>query len=106
MGFDSTHLDITVTTHHDVPVRTTVAIDDDLLEKLKEAANKRREPLTKIVNETLRRGLSAQRARATSRTPFRVDTFESSFRAGIDPLRLNQVLDDLEVHRANEPRGR
>ena len=87
-------------------MRTTVAIDDDLFEKLREAATKRRLPFTRIVNETLRRGLSGQRPRQARRTPFRVKPFDSAFRPGVDPLRLNQLLDDLEVRRATEPRSR
>jgi len=87
-------------------VRTTVAIDDDTFEKLKDLAAKRREPFTKIVNETLRRGLSAQLPRAARRVRFRVEPFDSAFRSGIDPLRLNQVLDDLEVQRASDPPAR
>ena len=97
------HLDIIEMAHHDASVRTTVSIDDDLFEKLKDAAAKRRQPFTAIVNETLRQGLSAQRTRAARRQPFRVETFDSAFRPGVDPLRLNQLLDDLEVRRAGEP---
>jgi hypothetical protein len=90
--------------HHDAAVRTTLAIDDDLLDKLKAAAAKRREPLTRVVNETLRRGLAAQRPRAARQARFRVEAFDSAFRPGIDPLRLNQVLDELEVRRLSGPR--
>jgi hypothetical protein len=85
-------------------MRTTVAIDDDLFEKLRDAAAKRREPFTRIVNETLRRGLSQQRPRPSRRARFRIEPFESAFRPGVDPLRLNQVVDDLEVRRVIEPR--
>jgi hypothetical protein len=85
-------------------VRTTVAIDDDVLEKLKETAAKRREPFTKVVNETLRRGLAAQRPRQPKRTRFQVDAFASAFRPGVDPLRLNQLVDELEVRRLTERR--
>ena len=84
-------------------MRTTVAIDDDLVERLREAAAKRRQPFTKVVNETLRRGLSGQRPRQSRREPFRVETFDSAFRPGVDPLRLNQTLDDLEIRRATDP---
>jgi hypothetical protein len=87
-------------------MRTTVAIDDDLFEKLRDAAAKRREPFTKIVNEVLRRGLSGQRPRPSRRPRFRVEPFDSAFQPGVDPLRLNQVLDDLEVRRPVEPRTR
>jgi len=87
-------------------MRTTVAIDDDLFDKLKEAATKRRLPFTRILNEMLRRGLSGQRSRQPHRAPFRVEAFDSPFRPGVDPLRLNQLLDDLEARRATEPRDR
>jgi len=85
-------------------MRTTVAIDDDLFEKLRDAAAKRREPLSRIVNEMLRRGLSGQHPRPSRRARFRVEPFDSAFRPGVDPLRLNQLVDDLEVRRVVEPR--
>ena len=87
-------------------MRTTLAIDDDLFDKLKEAAAKRREPFTRVVNETLRRGLAGQRPRQARRGRFRVETFDSAFRPGVDPLRLNQLLNELEVRRTSEPRER
>jgi hypothetical protein len=80
-------------------MRTTIALDDDLAEKLQAIAHKRKESFRKIVNETLRRGLSAQAPRVTPSTPFRADTFQSAFRPGVDPQRLNQLVDDLEVER-------
>jgi hypothetical protein len=87
-------------------MRTTVAIDDDLFDKLKEAAAKRREPFTRIVNETLRRGLTGQRPRPSRHARFRVEAFDSAFRPGVDPLRLNQLLDELEIRRLTEARAR
>ena len=64
-------------------MRTTVAIDDDLFEKLRDAAAKRREPFTRIVNETLRRGLSHQRPRPSRRARFRIEPFGSRAGAGV-----------------------
>jgi hypothetical protein len=90
--------------HQYVIMRTTIALDDDLAEKLQDIAHKRRESFRKVVNETLRRGLSAQAPRPLRREPFRTDVFESSFRTGIDPLRLNQLVDDLEVEGARPGR--
>lgn len=87
-------------------MRTTIAIDDDLLEKLRQEAAKHRKPLRKIVNEMLRRGLSGQLARSSSREPYRVEAFDSAFRPGVDPLHLNQALDDLEIRRATDPPAR
>jgi hypothetical protein len=78
-------------------MRTTIVLDDDLTEKLQAIAHKRRESFKTIVNETLRRGLSTPEARASRAKPFRADTFDSPFRAGVDPQRLNQLVDELEV---------
>jgi hypothetical protein len=81
-------------------MRTTIALDDDLFEKLQNLANKRRLSLRAVVNETLRRGLSTQEPRRPRAAHVHIDTFDSAFRAGVDPLRLNQLADDLEVERA------
>jgi hypothetical protein len=80
-------------------MRTTIALDDDIAEKLQDIAHRRRESFRQVVNETLRRGLSAQVPRPGRTKVFKADTFESPFRTGIDPLRLNQLVDDLEVQR-------
>jgi hypothetical protein len=80
-------------------MRTTIAIDDDLAKKLQDIAHKRRESFRKVVIETLRRGLTASAPRTSRTEPYRADTFESPFRAGVDPLRLNQLVDDLEAER-------
>ena len=34
--------------------------------------------------------------------PFRIDTFRSAFRPGVDPLKLNQLSDELEARRFAE----
>lgn len=60
-----------------------IALDDDLTTKLQEIAHKRRVSFRRVVNETLRRGLSAQEPPRSGAEPFRVDTFESTFRAGV-----------------------
>jgi hypothetical protein len=78
-------------------MRTTIALDADLLEKLRSLAAKRRTSLREVVNETLRRGLVSPAPRAAKRRAYRVETFRSAFRAGVDPLRLNQLADELDV---------
>jgi hypothetical protein len=83
-------------------MRTTIALDDDLAEKLQDIAHKRRESFRKVVNETLRRGLSAPLPRSSQMGPFRTDTFDSPFRPGVDPLRLNQLVDDLDWSRTRQ----
>ena len=80
-------------------VRTTIALDDDLADKLRDMAHKRRISFRRMVEEVLRRGLSGQQAAGPPGPSYRVETFDSAFRPGIDPQRLNQLVDDLEVER-------
>lgn len=85
-------------------MRTTIAIDDDVFEKLKVMARKQRTSLRQVVVETLRRGLSSQEPRRERRKPFHTKVFRSAFRPGVDPLRLNQLADEIEVARIAETR--
>ncbi len=80
-------------------MRTTLTLDDDVAVKLRELAHRRRLPFKEVVNSVLRRGLAAQERRAESDRPFRVKVFRSPFRPGVDPLKLNQLSDELEARR-------
>lgn len=80
-------------------MRTTIALDDDLAAKLQDMAHKRRVSFRQIVDEVLRKGLSGQDRPRASKSSYRTETFDSAFRPGIDPQRLNQLLDDLDADR-------
>ena len=77
-------------------MRTTLTIDDDLADRLKEFATVHEVPFRQAVNDTLRKGLE-QNSPTAKPTPFIVHPFESPFRAGIDSQRLNQLLDELDA---------
>jgi hypothetical protein len=83
-----------------------VTIDDDVADKLKDCARRKRLSLKEAVNALLRRGLTAPEARRAAARRFRVDVFDSPFRSGVDPLRLNQLSDDLEAENGWSPRSR
>ena len=85
--------------HHDASVRTTLTLDDDLAEKLKDLAARQKRSFKEIVNEMLRRGIGAQE-RSDAPKRFRVATFRSAFRPGVDPMKLNQLSDEIEVQQA------
>jgi hypothetical protein len=91
------HLDGSIRTHHDACVRTTLTLDDDLAAKLKDFAHRKRLSFKDALNFILRRGLTAQDAGRRAAKPFRVDTFRSPLRAGVDPIKLNQLADELET---------
>ncbi len=81
-------------------MRTTLTLDDDVATKLRELAHRRRVSFKEVVNSVLRRGLVAQESR--SKRPFQVEAFRSPFRPGVDPLKLNQLNDELEARRFAE----
>ncbi len=76
-------------------MRTTLTLEDDLAARVRELAHRRRISFKEAVNEVVRRGLMAQEPR--SRKPVQVETFSSAFRPGIDELKLNQLLDEMDV---------
>ncbi|MBM4267085.1 MAG: hypothetical protein FJ144_10790 [Deltaproteobacteria bacterium] len=77
-------------------MRTTLTLDDDVADKLRRLAHRQGRPFKEVVNAVLRRGLSSTGTQSAT-TPFRVRTFASRFRPGVDPERLNQLVDDLEA---------
>jgi len=81
-------------------MRTTIALDDDLVDKLKDIAQRRRVSFRQVVNDAVRRGLSAQQSRRPRGQKYTVSGFSSPFRPGVDPLRLNQLADELEAVRS------
>ncbi len=91
------HLDSSSLKHHDVLMRTTLTLDDDLAERLKESARQSGRSFKDVTNTAIRRGLSVGDAPTENAKPFRVVARVRGFKAGIDPLKLNQTYDDLEI---------
>jgi predicted DNA-binding ribbon-helix-helix protein len=81
-------------------VRTTLTLDDDVADKLKALAERRKLSFKETVNAVLRRGLGAQEASSRARKPFLIEPFSSAFRPGVDPLKLNQLSDEIETQHA------
>jgi len=77
-------------------MRTTVTLDPDVAAKLKAWAHRQQVSFKEALNTVIRRGLSAPApGRATGR--FVVHAHKSRFRPGVDPGRLGQLVDQLEV---------
>ena len=76
-------------------MRTTLTLDDDLARSLKEQARLLDKPFKQVVNDTLRRGMSP--AVGETRAPYRVKPIHGGFAPGVDPEKLNQLNDELEV---------
>lgn len=72
-------------------MRTTLSIDDDVLEKAKSAAAKRRLPFRTIINEALRAGLSAARMPADA-TPYQTKPHKLGLKAGRNLDNIQELL--------------
>ena len=82
--------------HHDVYMRTTLTLDDDVADFLKMQSRLLDRSFKQVVNDVLRRGMAVG-AQAPDLPTYRVVPNRSRLVPGVDPLRLNQLNDELEV---------
>ncbi len=78
-------------------MRTTVTLEPDVAAKLKELAHRRRASFKETLNDVLRKGLSSQAGTREPPERYVVEAHAGGFRPGIDPSKLNQLVDELEV---------
>ncbi len=76
-------------------MRTTLTIDSDVAERLRQETASGRKSLKQVVNESLRIGLGIKQS--TARKPYKVKAHNSPYQPGIDRAKLNQIVDELEV---------
>jgi len=76
-------------------MRTTLTLDPEVAERLRMEAALGKQPFKQIVNDALRRGLGIQEDQPA--TPFQVSPYSSAFHPGVDPGKLNQLVDELEA---------
>ncbi len=80
-------------------MRTTLTLDPDVAERLRQETRRTGKALKALVNEALRHGLGL--AGKPKRPPrFAVKSHAFGFRPGIDLDRVNQLVDELEVAEA------
>jgi mRNA-degrading endonuclease RelE of RelBE toxin-antitoxin system len=78
-------------------MRTTVTLEPDVAAKLKELAHRRRASFKETLNDVLRQGLSSQAGTREPPERYVVQPHAGGFRPGVDPDKLNQLVDELEV---------
>ena len=79
---------------YDAVVRTTFTPDPDIAAQLKALTLASNKSMNRVLNEILREALGGEPAIGERR--FVVEPIPLGLRAGIDPLRLNQLVDDVE----------
>ncbi|MBV9626354.1 MAG: DUF2191 domain-containing protein [Acidobacteria bacterium] len=77
-------------------MRTTLTLDPDVAQQIRNIIAQKKLPLKRIVNDALRAGLSTL-GKQERATPFRVKPHAFGFKPGVDPDKLNQLLDQLEA---------
>ncbi|MDE0107789.1 MAG: hypothetical protein OXJ37_07135 [Bryobacterales bacterium] len=77
-------------------MRTTLTLDEDVADFLKIQCRLQGKPFKHVVNDILRRGM-APSSHGPELPRFQIVANRSGLVPGIDPLRLNQFNDALEV---------
>jgi hypothetical protein len=86
-------------------MRTTLTLDPDVAERLRQEMKRTGKSLKAAVNDALRLGLGgAGKTRRAAR--FRVQPHSFGMRPGFDPDRLNQLADELDASEAARKLGR
>jgi hypothetical protein len=84
-----------------VGTRTTLTLDQDVAERLREEMRRTGKSFKTSVNEALRRGL-ALGGRPPRAPRFTVEPHAFGFKPGIDLDRLNQLSDEIEAGDATQ----
>lgn len=77
-------------------MRTTLTIDDELATSIERLRQRQGVGLRQVINDLLRKGLLADAERPEPKV-YVGPTFKTGLRPGIDPTRMNQLVDELEV---------
>jgi hypothetical protein len=77
-------------------MRTTVDLEADIKQFLREEALCTHRPFRRVLNETLRSAIAGA-AQAGNFKPFVVKARAMRLRAGLDPLGFSKLSDDLEA---------
>ena len=72
-------------------MKTTITLDTDVEQRLKEAMHRQGKSFQETLNDTLRRGLEL------SQQPFEVKSRPLRLRSGLDPAHLSEMDNDLEI---------
>ena len=82
-------------------MRTTLTLDNDIADYLREQSRLHDKTFKQVVNETLRRGMSPDADREP-RKPFKVRAFPGGFAPGVDPNNPKDFLNQLDDEHYSE----
>ena len=76
-------------------MRTTLTLEPEIADRLRAEADLGKRSFKEIVNSALRRGLGLEKSSPIE--PFQIKPHSSAFLPGVDPGKLNQLVDELEA---------
>ncbi|MDA0989477.1 MAG: DUF2191 domain-containing protein [Verrucomicrobia bacterium] len=76
-------------------MRTTIVIEDDVLDRARSASRKLKVPFRRVVNEALRAGLESLESAAEAR-PYRTEPHAMGLRAGLSLDNIQNLLAQLD----------
>lgn len=76
-------------------MRTTLTLDPDVAERVRQETRSGKRSLKEVINEALRRGLGE--GKPAPRKRFKVKPHHSPYWAGIDRGKLTQLVDELDA---------
>ena len=77
-------------------MRTTLTIEDDVAAAIEQMRTERNLGLRAVIDQLLRAGLESVK-KAPEAVPYKTPVFDGGPMPGIDPNRMNQLVDELEV---------
>lgn len=77
-------------------MRTTLTIDDDIAVQIEERRRLTGHSLKRVINGLLRAGMRADAGPVRAKA-YRTPTYALGLRPGVDPAKLNQLVDELEA---------
>ena len=77
--------------------KATVEFDKDVADFLNEECRRQNKPIGQVVNEVVRQQIPPDDASDKHREPYRVQPFVGGFAPGVDPTKLNQLYDQMEI---------
>ena len=78
-------------------MRTTVTLDPDVERLLKNEAHRRGESFKIALNEAVRQAFRARQYPPHKRKPFVVKARPMGLSPGLDPVRLSELADEMEI---------
>ena len=82
-------------------MRTTVTLDDELANLLREQSRILDLPFKQVLNDAIRRGILVNKSNQQKKK-FKVIPNKSGFVSSLDPYKFNQLVDELDVEDFNE----